>query len=185
MKHSHHNPDNDGRSRLSCAPTADCAFKYQLGDWHLGRSCRLRTAEEKAAAADTKDHKVVAAARAVAGKVFGGISAGKEVCVYVCGCVCVMNYKGSCVTHAPFNIKYAIKYARSHTLATQHTAQHVGAFLDRVKTQVTKIQPPSDEDCSFDVRGSVAQRGLVCTPGCEFRFQLGDLSPNHACRREL
>lgn len=77
----------DGRSRLSCAPTADCAFKYQLGDWHLGRSCRLRTAEEKAAAAaadEKTDNKVVAAARAVAGKVFGGISAGKEVCVYVC-----------------------------------------------------------------------------------------------------
>lgn len=79
------NLDDQNRSRLSCAPTADCAFKYHFGDWHLGRSCRLRTPEEKAAAearalsGAAEGNKVVGAVRAVAGKVFGGLAAGKEV----------------------------------------------------------------------------------------------------------
>lgn len=123
---------------------------------------------------------MVAAARAVAGKVFGGISAGKEV--RACTCACDGRQRVACNSHPPLSL---LSPRTNPPINTQHTAQHVGAFLNRVKAQVTKIQPPSDEDCAFDVRGSVAQRGLICTPGCHFRFQLGDLSPNHACRREL
>lgn len=48
----------------------------------------------------------------------------------------------------------------------------MGAFLDRVKIGMKNAQPPSDDDCAFDVRASVAKPGLVCTPGCAFRFKV-------------
>jgi len=50
----------------------------------------------------------------------------------------------------------------------------VGGFLEGVKTTVRDVQPPSDEECAFDVRTSVAQHRLVCHPSndCRFNFQV-------------
>lgn len=44
--------------------------------------------------------------------------------------------------------------------------------MERVQRGVTKLQPPSNEDCAFDVRASVAKRGLVCTDGCQFKYRV-------------
>jgi hypothetical protein len=135
-------------------------------DYHIGHSCRLKTEEEKAAdlakkeaqeAKKTQQQKGKGALNNVGKAVQGVVGKVKEVTM---GTLNGINKGREAVVH--------------------HT---VGA-VSHVVGGITSKFPPSDAQCVFDVRASVAKKEMVCTPvdECSYQFKLGDLTMNRSCR---
>ena len=142
---------------------SSCKLKYKWMDYHIGHSCRLKTEEEKAAdlakkeAQEAKKKQQKGSGLDFGKALQGVVGKVKEVTM---GTLNGINKGREAVVH--------------------HT---VGAFSHVVGGIKSKF-PPSDAQCVFDVRASVAKKEMVCTPveECSYQFKLGDVTMNRSCR---
>lgn len=147
------------------ADVSSCKLKYKWMDYHIGHSCRLKTEEEKAA--DLAKKMVQEAKKQQKQQQKGGLDIGKAL----------QGVVGK-VKETIMGTLNGINKGREAVVY-----RTVGAF-SHVVGGIKSRFPPSDAQCVFDVRASVAKKEMVCTPveECSYQFKLGDVTMNRSCR---
>ena len=147
---------------LASVPSTDseCSF-----DWVIGKCTPMCRCQFRPQLGDYSPSRACRLIVPNAGEVG---SAGHEQC-------------GDETTERPWAIKLAEKVRYHAEKIAKEAHHHIQQGAKQAMTKLREVAPPTDKDCVFSLES------LRCQPVdlCVWDFQLGDFSPDRACRHKL